>query len=55
VGAVIIEPVVGAALGCVPFVPGYLKAMKEVCVKYGVLLIFDEIMCGSGRTGYLHA
>ncbi len=50
----ILEPVVGAALGCVPFVSGYLKAMKEVCDKYGVLLIFDEIMCGMGRTGSLH-
>lgn len=51
----IVEPVVGAALGCVPFVPGYLKAMKEVCHKYGVLLIVDEVMCGTGRTGVMHA
>lgn len=53
--AVIIEPVVGAALGCVPAVPGYLKAMQQVCHKYGALLILDEIMCGMGRTGSLHA
>lgn len=53
--AFIFEPVVGAALGCVPYVPGYLKAMKEVCHKYGALLIFDEVMCGMGRTGTLHA
>ncbi|KAF1914643.1 pyridoxal phosphate-dependent transferase [Ampelomyces quisqualis] len=51
----ILEPVVGAALGCAPAVPGYLTAMREVCDDYGVLLIFDEIMCGMGRTGYLHA
>uniref|UniRef100_UPI0030DE635F NADH dehydrogenase subunit 3 n=1 Tax=Dematophora necatrix TaxID=2751867 RepID=UPI0030DE635F len=51
----IMEPVSGAALGCVPAPLGYLKAMQEVCHKYGVLLIFDEIMCGMGRTGTLHA
>ena len=51
----IAEPVVGAALGCVPSPPGYLKAMKEVCHKYGALFILDEIMCGMGRTGTLHA
>ena len=55
VGAFIFEPVVGAALGCVPYVPGYLEAMKKVCHKYEVIFIMDEIMCGSGRTGYLHA
>jgi adenosylmethionine-8-amino-7-oxononanoate aminotransferase len=36
-------------------VEGYLTAMKKVCVKYGVLLALDEVMCGMGRTGYLHA
>ena len=35
--------------------PGYFKAMKEVCEKYGALLILDEVMCGMGRTGTLHA
>ncbi|KAF2194425.1 PLP-dependent transferase [Zopfia rhizophila CBS 207.26] len=53
--AFVAEPVSGAALGCVPAVPGYFKAMKKVCDKYGALLIFDEIMCGMGRTGTLHA
>ena len=43
------------ALGCVPSVPGYFKAMKAVCDKYGALLILDEIMCGMGRTGTAHA
>jgi len=55
VAAVIMEPVVGAALGCVPAVPGYLAAMKQVCERYGALLILDEVMCGMGRTGTLHA
>jgi len=51
----IAEPVVGAALGCVPYVPGYLKAMRDVCHKYGALFILDEVMCGMGRSGTLHA
>ncbi|PKS12909.1 hypothetical protein jhhlp_000249 [Lomentospora prolificans] len=55
VAAFVVEPVVGAALGCVPAVPGYLKAMKAVCDKYGALFVLDEIMSGMGRTGTLHA
>ena len=53
--AFVAEPVVGAALGCVPALPGYLKAMRKVCDKYGALLILDEVMCGMGRTGTNHA
>ncbi|KAI1212250.1 PLP-dependent transferase [Annulohypoxylon truncatum] len=53
--AFIAEPVVGAAAGCMPSVPGYFQAMKAVCDKYGALLILDEVMCGMGRTGTLHA
>lgn len=53
--AFIAEPVVGAALGCVPSVPGYLKAMRDVCHRHGALFILDEVMCGMGRTGTLHA
>ncbi|KAJ5925803.1 hypothetical protein N7454_007313 [Penicillium verhagenii] len=53
--AFIAEPVVGAALGCVPAVPGYFPAMKLICEKYGALLILDEIMSGMGRCGTLHA
>ncbi|EJT77805.1 aminotransferase [Gaeumannomyces tritici R3-111a-1] len=49
------EPVVGAALGSVPAVAGYFKAMQAVCRKYGALLIMDEVMSGMGRTGTLHA
>lgn len=55
VSTFIAEPVVGAALGCVPFVPGYLKAMQIVCRKYGVHFMVDEVMCGMGRTGTTHA
>ena len=53
--AFVAEPIVGAALGCVPSVPGYFKAMKAVCDKYDALLILDEVMCGMGRCGTLHA
>jgi adenosylmethionine-8-amino-7-oxononanoate aminotransferase len=53
VAAFIAEPVVGAALGCVPSVSGYFKAARRVCDRYGALLILDEIMCGSGRVGPL--
>jgi adenosylmethionine-8-amino-7-oxononanoate aminotransferase len=52
--AFICEPVVGAALGCVPYVPGYLKAMRDVCHRHGALLILDEVMSGMGRCGTLH-
>ncbi|PIG84104.1 aminotransferase [Aspergillus arachidicola] len=53
--AFVAEPVVGAALGAVPAVPGYFKAMKAVCERYGALLILDEVMSGMGRCGTLHA
>lgn len=38
-----------------PAVPGYFAAMKKVCDKYGALLILDEVMCGMGRAGTVHA
>jgi adenosylmethionine-8-amino-7-oxononanoate aminotransferase len=53
--AFIAEPVVGATLGAVPAVKGYFTRIREICDKYGVLLILDEVMCGMGRTGYLFA
>ncbi|MGE4610044.1 MAG: aspartate aminotransferase family protein [Paracoccaceae bacterium] len=49
------EPVVGATLGAVPAVEGYYRRIREICDKYGVLLILDEVMCGMGRTGHLFA
>ncbi len=53
--AFIAEPVVGATAGAVPAVPGYLARIREICDRYGVLLILDEVMCGMGRTGHLYA
>ncbi|HEY6382854.1 MAG TPA: aspartate aminotransferase family protein, partial [Pseudolabrys sp.] len=49
------ETVVGATLGAVPAVPGYFKHVREICDRHGILLILDEVMCGMGRTGTLHA
>ncbi|MGH9766684.1 MAG: aspartate aminotransferase family protein [Blastocatellia bacterium] len=45
------ETVVGATAGCVPPASGYFKRIREICDRYGVLLILDEVMCGLGRTG----
>jgi hypothetical protein len=53
--AFIAEPVVGATMGAVPSVPGYLRAVRAICDRYGMLLILDEVMCGMGRTGTLFA
>jgi adenosylmethionine-8-amino-7-oxononanoate aminotransferase len=53
--AFVMEPVVGGALGCVPAPKGYIRAMKSVCEKHGALLILDEVMCGMGRCGTMHA
>ncbi|MBW5809551.1 aspartate aminotransferase family protein [Burkholderia sp. COPS] len=55
VAAFVAETVVGATAGAVPPVRTYLKKIRTVCDKYGVLLILDEIMSGMGRTGYLYA
>ncbi|HUL10035.1 MAG TPA: aspartate aminotransferase family protein [Candidatus Acidoferrum sp.] len=51
VAAFIFEPVVGAAGGAVPAPPGYARAVREICDRHGVLLIADEVMCGTGRCG----
>ena len=51
IAAFVFEPVVGAAGGCVPAPEGYAKRVREICTKYGVLMIADEVMCGAGRTG----
>ena len=49
------ETVVGATAGALAPVPGYLKRIREICDRYGVLLILDEVMSGMGRTGHLFA
>ena len=55
VAAFIAEPVVGATGGCVPAPDGYFRAVRDICDRHGALLILDEVMCGMGRTGTLHA
>jgi adenosylmethionine-8-amino-7-oxononanoate aminotransferase len=51
VAAFVFEPIVGAAGGVVPAPDGYAQAIQAVCSKYDVLMIADEVMCGSGRSG----
>ncbi|WP_298432350.1 aspartate aminotransferase family protein [uncultured Jannaschia sp.] len=53
--AFLAESVVGATLGAVPPVADYFTRIREICDRYGVLLILDEVMCGMGRTGHLFA
>ena len=53
--AFIAETVVGATAGALTPVSGYFKRVREICDKYDVLLILDEVMCGMGRTGSLFA
>ena len=53
--AFVAETVGGATAGVLVPTPGYWRAMREVCDRHGVLLILDEVMCGMGRCGTLHA
>jgi adenosylmethionine-8-amino-7-oxononanoate aminotransferase len=53
--AFLAETVVGATAGAVTAEAGYFKRIREICDRYGVLLILDEVMSGMGRTGTLHA
>jgi adenosylmethionine-8-amino-7-oxononanoate aminotransferase len=53
--AFLAETVVGATAGAVLPVPSYFKRIREICDRHGILLILDEVMCGMGRTGTLHA
>ena len=51
VACFIAEPVVGATMGAVPPPPGYFQRIREICDRYDVLFIADEVMSGFGRTG----
>ncbi len=53
--AFLAEPVVGATTGCVAALPGYFARVRQICDRHGALLILDEVMCGMGRTGTMHA
>jgi taurine--2-oxoglutarate transaminase len=50
IAAILLETIPGTAGVLVP-PPGYLEGMRDLCDKYGIVLIFDEVMCGFGRTG----
>jgi adenosylmethionine-8-amino-7-oxononanoate aminotransferase len=53
--AFIVETVSGATLGATTPVPEYLRLVRDICDRHGILLILDEVMCGMGRTGTLWA
>jgi adenosylmethionine-8-amino-7-oxononanoate aminotransferase len=51
IAAFIAETIVGATLGAVPAVSGYFRKIREICDRHHILLILDEVMSGSGRSG----
>ncbi|VUC20404.1 unnamed protein product [Clonostachys rosea] len=55
VAGIVVEPVGGATLGAVPATRTYLPRLRELCDKHGIILIFDEVMCGMARVGTYHA
>lgn len=55
VAGIIVEPLVGATLGSAPATASYLPRLRELCDRHGIILVFDEVMCGMGRIGSLHA
>jgi hypothetical protein len=55
VAGFVFEPVVGAAGGVVPAPLGYAARVREICDRHGVLMIADEVMCGTGRCGTFRA
>jgi 4-aminobutyrate aminotransferase len=52
--AILVEPVLGEG-GYVPAPPSFLRGLREVCDKHGILLIADEVQSGFGRTGKMFA
>ena len=54
IAACIVEPISGSTGTLVP-PKGYLKKLREICDKYDILLIFDEVITGWGRTGSVFA
>jgi len=54
IAAVIVEPMAGST-GVLPPPKGYLKRLRQICDKYGILLIFDEVISGFGRLGHAFA
>jgi beta-alanine--pyruvate transaminase len=54
IAAVIVEPMAGST-GVLPPPRGYLERLRAICDKYGILLIFDEVICGFGRLGHAFA
>jgi adenosylmethionine-8-amino-7-oxononanoate aminotransferase len=55
IAAVVVEPLVQGAAGMLVHPPGYLRAVREICDRHGVLLICDEVATGFGRTGRMFA
>ncbi len=51
IAAVFVEPIAGST-GCLVPPKGYLERLREICDKYGILLVFDEVICGFGRLGH---